>query len=126
MLKTHEVYDPEQGWVNWCDPRLGISLEEWATFSRRDKLWHLCNKDLPIAEGGTRFGAYEILVADTADGTAVSATTTETITCPDYSFAANDATRLWKGAQYRIRQMYDVSNVVTTPGTIQFTLRWGG
>lgn len=65
------------------------------------------------------------LARDLADGTAVSATTTETIICPDYTFAANDPL-IYPGAMFRIENFFDVSNVVTTPGTIRFRIRWGG
>lgn len=65
------------------------------------------------------------LVVDLADGTAVSATTTETIICPDFTFAANDP-RIYPGAAFNIRCRFDVSNVVTTPGTLTMRVRWGG
>lgn len=65
------------------------------------------------------------LVVDVADGASVAATTSETIICPDYQFAANDP-RLYQGAAFNIRAWFDVSNVVTTPGTLTLRIRWGG
>ncbi len=65
------------------------------------------------------------LAVDLADGTAVSATTSETIICPDFTFSAND-NRIYPGAALKIENFFDVSNVVTTPGTVRFRIRWGG
>lgn len=65
------------------------------------------------------------LRVDVADGAQHAASTTETIICPNFSFAANDP-RLYQGAAFRITCGFDVSNVVTTPGTITFLIRWGG
>ena len=65
------------------------------------------------------------LVIDVADGTQHAASTTETIICPDFTFSAND-TRIYQGAAFNVRCWFDVSNVVTTPGTITFAIRWGG
>lgn len=65
------------------------------------------------------------LAVDLADGTSVSATTSETIICPDFTFSAND-NRIYPGAAFNIRCWFDVSNVVTTPGTLTLRVRWGG
>lgn len=65
------------------------------------------------------------LRVDVADGTQHAASTTETIICPDFAFSANDS-RLYQGAAFRVTCTADVSNVVTTPGTITFAIRWGG
>lgn len=65
------------------------------------------------------------LVVDHADGAQILDTTTETIMCPDFAFAANDP-RVYQGAAFRITLGFDVSNVVTTPGTVTFKVRWGG
>jgi len=65
------------------------------------------------------------LVIDIADGAQILNTTTETIICPDYTFAAND-NRIYQGAAFNIRAWFDVSNVVTTPGTLTLRVRWGG
>lgn len=65
------------------------------------------------------------LVIDVADGTQVAATTTETIISPDYTFSASDS-RIYQGAMFNVRCWFDVSNVVTTPGTLTLRLRWGG
>lgn len=65
------------------------------------------------------------LRVDLADGAQILNTTTETIMCPNFSFAANDA-RIYPGAAFRVTLGFDVSNVVTTPGTVTFRIRWGG
>lgn len=65
------------------------------------------------------------LVVDIADGAQIAATTTETIIAPDFTFSAND-NRVYQGASFNVRAWFDVSNVVTTPGTLTLRLRWGG
>lgn len=65
------------------------------------------------------------LRVDVADGAQHANSLTETIICPNFSFSANDP-RLYQGAAFRLTATADVSNVVTTPGTITFFLRWGG
>ena len=65
------------------------------------------------------------LRVDIADGAQHAASTTETIICPNFSFAAYDE-RIFQGACLRLTLGFDVSNVVTTPGTITFAIRWGG
>jgi hypothetical protein len=65
------------------------------------------------------------LLVDVADGAQILNTTTETIMAPDFSFAANDP-RLYQGASFEIHCWFDISNVVTTPGTVTFRIRWGG
>lgn len=65
------------------------------------------------------------LVIDVADGAQILNTTTETIMAPDFTFSAND-NRIYQGAAFNIRCWFEVSNVVTTPGTLTFWIRWGG
>lgn len=65
------------------------------------------------------------LVVDLADGTQILNSSAEAVTCPDFQFAANDP-RLYPGAQFNVKCYFDVSNVVTTPGTLTFRIRWGG
>ena len=65
------------------------------------------------------------LTVDIADGAQILNTTTETIMCPDFTFAASDP-RLYQGAAFRVTLGFDISNVVTTPGTVRFRIRWGG
>lgn len=65
------------------------------------------------------------IAVDIADGTQILNTVTETIMAPDFAFAANDS-RIYPGAAINVRCYFDVSNVVTTPGTLTFRLRWGG
>ncbi len=65
------------------------------------------------------------LVVDVADGAQILNTTTETIMAPNYAFGANDS-RIYQGAAFSIECWFDISNVVTTPGTVTFRVRWGG
>jgi hypothetical protein len=65
------------------------------------------------------------LLVDIADGAQILNTTSETVMCPDFTFAAGDS-RLYQGAAFNIRSWFDVSNVVTTPGTLTIRVRWGG
>lgn len=65
------------------------------------------------------------LVVDVADGTQILNSTSETIICPDFTFSAND-NRIYQGAAFNVRCWFDVSNVVTTPGTLTLRIRWGG
>jgi len=58
-----------------------------------------------------------------ADGAQVLNTTSETIMCPDFTFAAD---YLEAGDVLKYTLFYDISTVITTPGTITFRLRWGG
>ena len=57
------------------------------------------------------------------DGTQVIATTSETVMCPDYTFAA-DALEVGDAFVYDL--WGNMSTVITTPGTVTFRLRWGG
>jgi hypothetical protein len=68
---------------------------------------------------------YAPLVVDIADGTQILNTTTETILFPDYQFAANDPL-IRPGTAIRIQCYFDVSFVITTPGTLTMRVRWGG
>jgi hypothetical protein len=65
------------------------------------------------------------LLVDIADGAQILNTTTEMIIAPDFTFAAGDS-RLYQGAAFNIRCWFEVSNVVTTPGTLTLRIRWGG
>lgn len=65
------------------------------------------------------------LLVDVADGAQILNTTTETIMAPDFTFGAGDP-RLYQGAAFEIECWFDISNVVTTPGTVTFRVRWGG
>jgi len=73
----------------------------------------------------TKQGFFEILASDIADGTQILNSTAEAIITPDYTFAANDP-HIYSGAYFKIECEFDVSNVVTTPGTLTFRIRWGG
>jgi hypothetical protein len=64
-----------------------------------------------------------LLVDNSANGAQILNTTTETIIFPDFTIPAfymND------GRYLRYTAWGTYSNVVTTPGTLQFTLRMGG
>lgn len=65
------------------------------------------------------------LVVDIGDGTQILNSSAEALICPDFQFAAGDA-RLYAGAQFNIKCYFEVSNVVTTPGTLTMRVRWGG
>jgi hypothetical protein len=58
-----------------------------------------------------------------ADGAQILNTTTETIMCPDFTFAA-DYFEVGDSVKYTL--LFDHSTVITTPGTHTFRLRWGG
>jgi hypothetical protein len=65
------------------------------------------------------------LLTDIADGAQILNSASEALMCPDFGFGGND-NRIFQGAYFNIRASGDVSNVVTTPGTLTFRLRWGG
>lgn len=71
-------------------------------------------------------GWEEVVYGITADGTAVTNTTTETIMVPNFIWPNAGPQALYVGKQIRIRLWGRVSTVVTTPGTETFRLRWGG
>lgn len=73
----------------------------------------------------TKQGFFEILAADIADGTQILNSAAEAVITPDYTFAANDP-HIYPSAYFKIECQFDVSNVVTTPGTLTFRIRWGG
>ena len=58
-----------------------------------------------------------------ADGAQVLNTTSETVMCPDFTFAAD---YMEVGDAFKYTLFFDWSSVVTTPGTFTFRLRWGG
>jgi hypothetical protein len=65
----------------------------------------------------------ELLDSIIADGTQISNSASETIVCPDFSIPAF---YMAPGRTLRIFSAGLVSNVVTTPGTLTYRLRWGG
>jgi hypothetical protein len=65
----------------------------------------------------------ELLLSPVIDATQISNTTAETIMVPDTTIPANF---FLAGRTLRVRMMAALSNVVTTPGTITFRVRWGG
>lgn len=62
------------------------------------------------------------LVVDVADGAQILNTTTQSFLTPSVAFGANDA-RIYQGAAFEIEHWFDVSNVVTTPGTVTFRVK---
>ena len=58
-----------------------------------------------------------------ADGTQVASSTSETIMCPDFTFAAD---YMEVGDAFKYTLLFSWSSVITTPGTFTFRLRWGG
>lgn len=68
-------------------------------------------------------GWEEMLDATIVDGATISNTLTETIVAPDFSIPA-----FWMipGRVLRLWAFGVNSNVVTTPGTLTFRVRWGG
>jgi hypothetical protein len=64
------------------------------------------------------------LAASFADASQVAATTTESLLHPVFSFGAGD-NRVFQGAYFRLTDHFDISNVVTTPGTVRFRIRSG-
>ncbi len=73
--------------------------------------------------GGGVQGWEETLESITADGTQISNSTSETIVCPDFNIPAY---YMAPGRTIRIWAFGVMSNVVTTPGTLILSVRWGG
>jgi hypothetical protein len=65
----------------------------------------------------------ETLDSITSNGTQISNTTSETIVCPDFNVPAY---YMVPGRTLHIWAFGVNSNVVTTPGTLTFRVRWGG
>lgn len=62
------------------------------------------------------------LATSSADATQVAATVTQSFLHPVFSFGAGD-NRIFQGAKFRITDCFDISNVVTTPGTVRFRVK---
>lgn len=62
------------------------------------------------------------LVIDVADGAQILNTTTQSFLSSAFAFGANDA-RIYQGAAFELENWFDVSNVVTTPGTVTFRVK---
>jgi hypothetical protein len=65
----------------------------------------------------------ETLDSIVADGTQISNSTSETIVCPDFNIPAY---YMVPGRTLYVYASGVSSNVVTTPGTLVFRVRWGG
>lgn len=62
------------------------------------------------------------LVVESADAAQILNTTTQSFLAPAYSFGARDA-RIYQGAAFDVECWFDISNVVTTPGTVRFRVK---
>lgn len=62
------------------------------------------------------------LVVEIADGAQILNTTTQSFVAPAYQFNAKDV-RIYQGAAFEIDCWFDISNVVTTPGTVRFRVK---
>lgn len=65
----------------------------------------------------------EALVWSTANGTTISNSTSEALVFPNVTIPAN---YMQDGRALELMAMGKFSNVVTTPGTLLFRVRWGG
>jgi hypothetical protein len=93
---------------------------------RQIRLFHeTCTPDEPDwrLKGGGVQAFVEPLEATIADGTQISNSTSETIVVPDFNIPAY---YMAAGRTLRITAYGVNSNVVTTPGTLTFRVRWGG
>ncbi len=90
--------------------REGKTIDVWTAPDRR------------LMGGGVQ-GWEETLESITSDGTQISNTVTETIICPDFNIPAY---YMAPGRTLRIWSFGVLSNVVTTPGTFLYSIRWGG
>jgi hypothetical protein len=77
----------------------------------------------PALMGGGTASYVECHDTIIADGTQISNTVTETIVCPDFNIPNF---YMQPGRTLRIWGFGVNSNVVTTPGTLTFRVRWGG
>ncbi len=77
----------------------------------------------PAISGGGAQGWEELIDTIVADGTAISDSSAEAIVCPDFNIPAY---YMAPGRVIRITAWGVMSNVVTTPGTLIFRVRWGG
>lgn len=99
---------------------LPVSVREWL-----DKSRHARWGDLPMVKA-SGVGWRDVLTPRrvlVADGTQVASTTSETIMCPDFTFAAD---HMEPGDSFKYTVLFSWSSVITTPGTFTFRLRWGG
>lgn len=62
------------------------------------------------------------LASSSADAAQIAATTTQSFLHPVFSFGAND-NRVFQGAKFRITDYFDISNVVSAPGTVRFRVK---
>jgi hypothetical protein len=116
----------ERWWHRYTD-RLPFSRKGFLLRHRRASLVDVWANDPDDPEGWRKGGGVqgwtEPLDCITADGTQISNTTTETIVCPDFNVPAY---YMASGRALRIWAFGVNSNVVTTPGTLTFRVRWGG
>ena len=128
------VWDPNLG-AFMLDPEVqahGRSLMERFTGILPESTRELMDKaaaarwgDLPALQNSS-VGWRDMLTPRrvlAASGTQISNTTSETILCPDFTFAA-DYFEVGDAFKYMI--LFEQSSVITTPGTQTYRLRYGG
>lgn len=99
------------------------------TLSREDRSGlltiaeNLSKQYTPFGPRGSNQGWEECLYRISANGAQVLNTVTETVMVPDFLLNANYLT-VGKTLKYTV--YFDISTVITTPGTITLALRWGG
>jgi hypothetical protein len=128
------VFDPELG-AFMLDPEVqahGRSLMEKLGDRMPDSVKAAMEKaaqarwgDLPAMQNSS-VGWRDVLTPRrvlAASGTQISNSTSETILCPDFTFAA-DYFEVGDAFKYSI--LFEQSSVITTPGTQTYRLRYGG
>jgi hypothetical protein len=83
---------------------------------------HPDGREVPAMEGGGAQSWTELIDVLTADGTAISNSTTEAIVCPDFNIPGF---YMAPGRVLRISAFGVFSNVTPTPGTLTMRVRWG-
>lgn len=118
------------GHVGTCATCRGTGVELPDPFAMFDRLGQLERRiaamqiaGVPDVQMMSRQFWRETIAWSTANGTTISNSTTETILMPDVTIPAN---YLQDGRALQIVLMGKLSNIVTTPGTLTFALRWGG
>lgn len=129
------VYDPEPGYAFLLDERVvahGRALMERLGDRLPDSVKAALERSSAARRGelpGLRASGVswrDVLTPRrvlAADGTQILNTTTETIMCPDFTFAAD---YFEVGDAFKYTVLFDLSTVITTPGTQTYRLRYGG
>ncbi len=119
-----QAMNKNRRWYSGIADRLPWS-EKNAIKARREGRLFDCwtaDPDRAVLGAGVQ-GWEETLESITADGTQISNSTSETIICPDFNIPAY---YMAPGRTLRIWAFGVMSNVVTTPGTLTMSVRWGG